>query len=216
MSRLKNSSHWIDISVPIKSGMVHWPGDQGIVIKRTHNIEKGDAANVSLISLGGHTGTHMDPPLHFIRRGKPLDQMPIEATVGEARVIFIKDQESIKPDELKRHAIKRGERVLFKTVNSFRCWKKKTFQKNFVYIAKEAAAYLAQRKVMTVGVDYLSIGGFYKDGVETHRALLGAGVWVIEGLNLAAVKPGTYQLICLPLRVWNSDGAPARAVVKRK
>ena len=204
---------YIDISVTLKSGMVHWPGDPPVRIKRSLNMDKGHIVNVSRMDMGAHTGTHMDAPLHFIRKGKSLDKMPLDATVGEARVIKIKDRESIKPEELKRHNIRRGERILFKTINSNRCWKTNVFKRDFVYISKEAARYLAKIGVRTVGVDYLSIGGFYKDGLETHLALLKADIWAIEGLNLSKVKAGHYKLICLPLKVLNSDGAPARAIL---
>jgi arylformamidase len=104
--------------------------------------------------------------------------------------------------------------VLFKTRNSSRAWKCKEFAKSFVYISKEAAALLVERGVQTVGVDYLSIGGFFKDGVETHRILLGAKVWVIEGLNLSRIIPGRYELICLPVKIRGADGAPARVVLR--
>jgi arylformamidase len=94
-------------------------------------------------------------------------------------------------------------------------WGTQDFIEDFVYISREAARYLAEREVRTVGVDYLSVGGFYKDGVETHQALLGAGIWVIEGLDLSGVEPGEHELICLPLKVEDDDGAPARALLRR-
>ncbi len=212
MSELKNKK-WIDVSVPLKSGMVHWPSDPSVAIKRTKDMKHGDRCNVSHVSMGSHTGTHMDAPLHFLRDGKSLDQLPFKATIGEARVIEIKDQESIQPGELRKYKIRRGERILFKTRNSLRSWNLEEFDKDFVYISKEAASYLAKMRIQTVGIDYLSVGGFYKDGLETHQALLGAGIWVIEGLNLAKVKAGRYHLICLPLKILNADGAPARVVL---
>lgn len=207
---------WIDVSVPLKSGMARWPGDPEVSVRRAKDMDQGDPCNVSHLSMGSHTGTHMDAPLHFFRDGKGLDQMPFEAVIGEARVIAIKDRESIKPEELKIHKIRRAERILFKTYNSSRSWKSDHFDKDFVYVSKEAAQYLAHIRVQTVGVDYLSVGGFYKDGLETHRALLGAGIWIIEGLNLAKVKVGRYHLLCLPLKILKADGAPARAVLALK
>lgn len=206
---------WIDISVPIKSGMVHWPDNPEIRVSRMLDMERGDICNVSILSLGAHTGTHMDGPLHFIREGKSLDQMPFDATIGPCRVIEVKDPECIRVEHLLPHKIKKGERILFKTSNSKRCWATDEFTKDFVYISREAGAYLAKAKVMTVGIDYLSVGGFFKDGVETHHAILGAGIWIIEGINLAKIKPGTYELCCLPLRVLGSDGAPARALLRK-
>src|ERR671916_337343 len=195
--------------------MVHWPDNPPVRIERMLDMECGDAANVSTISLGSHTGTHMDAPIHFVPGGEGMDRMPLSATVGRARVIEIRDPVSIKPDELDSHGIGRGERVLFKTQNSSRRWWTEDFIEDFVYVSQESARYLADRGVRTVGVDYLSVGGFWKDGVETHQALLGAGTWVIQGLYLSRVEPGEYELICLPLKVEDGDGAPARAILRK-
>lgn len=205
---------WIDVSAPLRTGMVHWPDNPPVSIERMLDIERGDVANVSKLSMGAHTGTHMDAPLHFFRMGKGIDTMPLTATIGRARVLEIRDPESIKPEELSPHRIQRGERVLFKTRNSARCWQTDDFVEDFVYISQEAARYLAAQQVQTVGVDYLSVGGFFKDGVETHYALLEAGIWIIEGLNLSNVVPGIYELICLPLKIEGSDGAPSRAILR--
>jgi arylformamidase len=205
---------WIDISVGVKAGMVHWPGDPDIEIGQFRDMRKGDVCNVTVLSLGSHTGTHMDAPKHFIRDGQTLDEMPLDATIGPCRVIEITDKESIKPAELQPHRIRAGERILFKTRNSKRSWQNDNFDEDFVFVSKEAAAYLADRRIMTVGIDYLSVGGFKKDGVETHQALLGAGIWIIEGLNLAKIAPGKYELCCLPIKVLGSEGAPARALLR--
>lgn len=206
---------FIDISITLQSGMVHWPGDPPVKIKNIHSISKGDAANVSKIDMGSHTGTHMDAPFHFIRKGKGIDQMPLDATIGKARVIEIYDSISIKAKELERNRIRRGERILFKTKNSLRCWKTNSFVKDFIFISLEAAEFLAERRIKTVGVDYLSVGGYKEDGSATHRALLKSGIWIIEGLNLSNVKAGFYELICLPLNFFHGDGAPARAVLRQ-
>jgi arylformamidase len=155
--------------------MVHWPDNPPVRIERMLDIERGDVANVSTISLGSHTGTHMDAPIHFVRGGEGMDRMPLDATMGPARVVEIQDPAAIKTDELDPHGIGRGERVLFKTRNSSVAWWTQDFIEDFVYVSQEAARYLAERGVRTVGVDYLSVGGFHVDGVETHRALLGAG-----------------------------------------
>ena len=205
---------WIDISVPDFSGMVHWPDNPPVQIERVMSIDKGDPCNVSKMSMGVHTGTHMDAPIHFIAGGAGTDKIPLTAVIGPARVIEIADTESIKPGELQSHNLQEGERILFKTINSTRYWQSNDFVKDFVYISHEAAQYLAERKVQTVGVDYLSVGGFYKDGTETHSALLRGGVWIIEGLNLSQVQAGNYELVCLPLKLVGSDGAPSRAVLR--
>jgi arylformamidase len=207
-------SGWVDVSVALHSDMVHWPDNPPVRIERMLDIEHGDAANVSKISMGSHTGTHMDAPLHFVRDGRGLDEMPLDAAMGRARMIEVLDPESIKPSDLRRLEIRGGERILFKTRNSARSWPSRAFLEDFVYVSQEAARYLAAREVLTVGIDYLSVGGFRKDGVETHRALLEAGIWVIEGLDLSEVEPGEYELVCLPVKVERSDGALARAILR--
>lgn len=210
----KLTTPWIDISVPIFSGMVHWPDNPSVRIERIQDLSHGDAANVSKLVMGAHTGTHMDAPRHFLAAGVGIDEMPFDATIGIARVIPIAHSQAILPAELEAYDLQAGERVLFHTQNSERCWKVNEFVEDFVYISAAAAQFLVDRKVRTVGVDYLSVGGYVHDGVETHQILLGAGMWIIEGLNLSGVKPGTYELICLPLRVAGADGAPARAILR--
>ena len=205
---------WIDISVPLYTGMVHWPDNPPVLIERTMDLEHGDAANVSKIELGAHTGTHMDAPRHFFANGAGLDEMPLEAAIGPARVIPIEHPQAILPAELEAHNLQAGERVLFRTRNSERCWKSEQFIEDFVYISAAAAQFLVDRKVRTIGIDYLSVGGYIYDGIETHQILLEAGIWLIEGLNLSSVSPGVYELVCLPLRVVAADGAPARAILR--
>jgi arylformamidase len=214
-TRTSGERGWIDVSVPLRSGMVHWPDNPPVRIERMLDMGRGDAANVSQMSFGSHTGTHMDAPVHFVRGGEGMDRMPLGAAMGRARVIEIQDPVSVNPDELVPQGIGRGERILFKTRNSARRWWDKDFMQDFVYVSQEAARHLADSGVTTVGVDYISVGGFYRDGPETHQALLGAGVWIIEGLDLSAVEPGGYELICLPIKVEGGDGAPARAILRR-
>lgn len=205
---------WIDISVPLYSGMVHWPDNPPVKVERMLDMEAGHACNVSKMSLGVHTGTHVDAPRHFMRDGIGVHLAPLNALIGPARVIEIADPRAVSADELRQHAIGAGERILFKTLNSDRCWQTDDFIEDFVYVSQAAARYLAAVGVRVVGVDYLSVGGYTVDGPETHRALLSAGIWIIEGLNLAGVRPGDYELICLPLKIVQGDGAPARAVLR--
>lgn len=206
---------WIDISVTLRTGMVHWPGDRPFLIERTQDLSRGDDMNISAISLGSHSGTHIDAPLHFIPAGKSVPEMPFDAVIGPARVLEIADPESVKPEELAPHDIRSGERILFKTRNSERCWKTDSFVEDFVYISLGAAHFLAEKGVRAVGIDYLSVGAYGKNGGETHRILLESGAWIIESLDLSGVEPGEYELICLPLKVLNSEGAPARAVLRK-
>jgi arylformamidase len=205
---------WIDVSVPLYSGMVHWPGDPEFNSELAKSIDRKDVCNVTKVSTSVHIGTHMDAPCHFIPGGVGMDQVPLEAVIGVCRVIEIKDREAIRPAELQGQKLRAGERILFRTRNSARGWKTDQFLKDFVYIAKEAAQFLVDHHVQTVGVDYLSVGGFVRDGVETHQILLGAQVWIVEGLNLSGIRPGKYELICLPLKLRGSDGAPARAILR--
>jgi arylformamidase len=148
-----------------------------------------------------------------------MESMPIDAVVGPCRVIQIKHKSQITVDELQPHKLKRGERILFKTRNSNKSWKlarAATFDENFVHVPATTASYLVERGVMTVGVDYLSVGGYQKDIVECHQILLGAEVWIIEGLDLSKIKPGAYDLVCLPLKILGADGAPARAILRKR
>jgi len=207
-------SRWIDISVPLRDAMVHWHGDPRVTIKLVKDMEHGDTANLSEISMGAHSGTHVDAPIHFIHEGQGVDKMPLDTMVGRARVVEIKDTKSIKPEELLQHRIRCGERILFKTRNSSHVWQTDEFVEDFVFISDEAALFLAERGLRVVGVDYLSVGGFKGGGSFVHKTLLGNGVWIIEGLDLSQVSPGIYDLICLPLKVSRGDGAPARAILK--
>jgi arylformamidase len=208
------ASDWIDVSVTLKTGMVTWPGDPPVRISHAQSMERGDASTVSLLEMGAHSGTHMDAPAHFVRGGTGISDIPLDACIGPARVIPIRDRTSIQPGELEGHAIQPGERVLFKTHNSEHCWDTDTFAEDFVYVSEAAAEYLVERQVRLIGVDYLSVGGFRADGVKIHRTLLNAGIWIIEGLNLKQVPPGPVDLVCLPLKILGGDGAPARALVR--
>jgi arylformamidase len=206
---------WIDISVSLRDGMTHWPGDPPVRIERVQDLERGDSHSLSLLTLGSHSGTHIDSPAHFLKGAATVDKIPLKLMLGPARVIEIADTESIKPEELSRHRLRRGERVLFKTVNSALWHRTNQFSEDFVYITAEAARYLALRGVAVIGVDYLSVSGYHRDGGEVHRILLGAGVWLIEGLDLSGTEAGRYELACLPLKIEGGDGAPARAAVRR-
>jgi arylformamidase len=210
------SASWIDISVPLYTGMVHWPGDAPFERHTTLALAQGEACNLSEIRGSAHTGTHMDAPLHFLEGAPAIDTMPIEATVGPARVIEIHDSRLIRIAELEPHHPAQGDRLLFKTANSRLCWKTPQFQKDYVHIPPDTAHYLVEIGVRTVGVDYLSVGHGEGGGAETHRVLLRAGIWIIEGLNLEPVAPGDYDLVCLPLRIVGGDGAPARAVLRER
>ena len=208
------AADWIDVSVTVRSGMPHWPDNPPIVLERVMDLGRGDPCNVSHLAMGVHTGTHMDGPVHFIHEAPGLDEMPLAATMGEARVIEIEHPSEITAEELAKHGLQAGERILFRTLNSTRCWQAAGFVEDFVYISEQAAVHLAQARVRTVGVDYLSVGGYHADGPLIHRILLEAGIWIIEGLDLSPVTGGRYEMICLPVKLHGSDGAPARAILR--
>ncbi len=205
---------WIDISAPLRDGMIHWPSDPPINISRVKNMEQGGTVNLSMIYMGVHSGTHVDAPLHFIHKDAGVDEVPLEHMIGRARVIEIRDTNSIKSDELTRHRIRRGERILFKMRNYPHVWQKNEFTEDFVFISDDAAQLLVERSVRVGGVDYLSAGSYRHSGTDVHKILLSEGVWIIEGLDLSRVSPGRYYLVCLPLRLAQGDGAPARAILK--
>lgn len=202
--------------MPLHTGMVHWPGDPEPSFTRISEIDGGAEANVTFCRLGAHTGTHMDAPCHFLGGEASIETFPLEIGIGLARVIAMApDCAVIDRRQLEGHEIQAGERLLFKTRNSRKRWDNIEFERDYVALNASAAEYLASVGVALVGVDYLSVGMFEADGAETHRRLLGAGVWVVEGLNLSQIEEGRYELVCLPLPIAGSDGSPARVVVRR-
>ena len=206
-----------DISVPISGDMPVWPGDPGVTISRISSIEEGENANVSHLSLGAHTGTHVDAPLHFIHEGASLDQIPLERFVGDAQVFEIPAVDLITAEILEKCNFSlKASRVLFKTKNSD-IWakKEKIFRKDFVALSPDAAVFLAGQKVSLVGIDYLSIAPF-GESTPTHKIFLEAGVILLEGIDLSSVPGGEYLLFCLPLRIQGVDGAPVRAILVEK
>jgi arylformamidase len=209
-NKIINGADWIDISVPVSEQMAVFAYEQKPRFERRAAMERGDMGNNSTIHMGIHTGTHLDAPRHGIIDGKTIDKMPLSEAIGPARVIEINDSEAVKAQELSRYQFKRGERVLFKTINSARCWKTDEFVPDFVYIAPDAAQILADSGVKLVGIDYLSVGG----PPETHKIFLGAGIWLLEGLDLSAAKAGNYNLLCLPLKLIGVEGSPVRAAIQ--
>jgi len=203
-----------DVSVKVGAGMHVYPGDPPLEVTRVRAIAKGDPANLTHLSLGAHTGTHVDAPAHFIDGAPTLERVPLDRMVGEATVLDLRGCAAIDAVVLDRHGIRAGDIVLFKTDNSA-LWERPGFQEDFTYLTRDAAEYLVERQVKTVGIDYLSIERFGSSTFEVHKILLGRGVLIIEGLDLRAISPGSYLLACLPLRLQGVDGAPARAVLMR-
>jgi arylformamidase len=194
--------------------MHFYPGDPTLEQTQIRAIKRGDAANLTHLSMGAHTGTHVDAPAHFIDGAPTLDQVPLDRMVGPAHVLDLRGLAGIDAKALRRHEIPAGDIVLFLTDNSER-WAKPGFQKDFTYVTRDAAEYLLERKVKTIGMDYLSIEQFGSKTFEVHKLLLGAGIFIIEGLDLREIAAGPYLLSCLPLKLEGVDGAPARAVLMR-
>ena len=199
-----------DVSVPVRPGMVVYEGDPPTLLERVASLSDGDVVNLSRVSFSAHAGTHVDAPLHFLEGAPAVEALPLEVLVGHAHVIDATgvtgaiDAAALEALELPGDV----ERIVFKTTNSD-LWNRGEFVDDFVQIAPDAAEALAAR-VRLVGVDYLSVGP-----PETHRALLSAGVVVVEGLDLREIAPGPYHLVSLPLKLVGSDGAPARTVLIR-
>jgi len=203
-----------DITVPISNDLPVYPGDPPIHIERVLSLEKGDIARVSHLSFSTHIGTHIDPPYHFMKDGIPLDQAPLEVFIGPARVVDVGDAASIDAALLSTFDLEGVSRVIFKTRNS-RFWRETNeFQKDFVYLETDAAETLVELGVKLVGIDYLSIEKFGFDKPTTHWTLLGNNVFIVEGLDLNEIAPGDYELICLPLKIKDGDGGPARVVLR--
>jgi arylformamidase len=194
--------------------MPTYPGDPAVSIEPVLQVAKGDNANVSRLSFGDHSGTHLDPPVHFIPGGKTVDQLDVNVLYGPARVVdMTRVENAITAHDLERAKLpKRAVRILFKTRNS-ELWDRPGFQKDFVAIAWDAAQWIVDHGIQLVGIDYLSVESFGVSEPKTHRILLGAGVIIVEGLDLRNIAPGIYTLACFPLKIKEGDGGPARAVL---
>jgi arylformamidase len=202
-----------DISVPIRSGGLVYPGNPEIDITLQQAVAKGAGANVSTIRFGSHTGTHVDASRHFFDDGQPVDQIPLDRLIGPALLVsFADDVRSVGAAELKAHDLRGRKRILLRTRNSA-LLSQKEFVKDYTYLAPDGAEHLVDLGVELVGIDYLSIEQFHSGHHKTHRTLLAKSVVILEGLDLSVPAPGEYQLICLPLRIEGCDGAPARAVL---
>lgn len=203
----------IDISVPLHSDMPIWPGSVGLQISRTQSLESGDEANVSRLDCDVHIGTHVDAPLHFIEGGVSVDQLPLEVLCGPAAVADLTGADSITADDLAALSLPENTtRLLLKTPNSTLWQRQQSFDANYAALTADAARWIVERGIRLVGIDYLSVEGYY-DGCEVHRILLEAEVVIIEGLNLIGVVAAHYELLCLPLKLVGAEGAPARAVL---
>ena len=207
-----------DVSVPLSSALPTYPGDPGIQIHDWSKLANGDGANVSALSFGAHTGTHVDAPAHFLEGARKVDALDLEILIGEAAVVHVPEEfRSIDEEFVTANCAAGTRRIIFKTRNSaFWAGDFTEFRTDFTYLTLEAAQALVQRGVKLIGIDYLSIEKFNSKDHEVHHALLSKEVIILEGLNLAGVPAGKYELICLPLRLRShlGGGVPARAVLR--
>lgn len=202
-----------DISVPISSGAAVYPGNPEIRITPQQEMAKGGSSNVSLLSFGSHTGTHVDAPKHMIEGGESVDKLPLDVLMGPAVLVDVGNQVmAVGEKELRLHELKGHKRILIKTRNSSFI-RDPQFREDYTYLAPDGAEYLLSLGVKLVGVDYFSIEQFHSGHHRTHNTLLKAGVIIVEGLDLSLPAPGPYELRVLPLRLAGLDGAPARAVL---
>lgn len=202
-----------DVSVGLRPSMPVWPDNPGFEISPYQTLEEGADANVSVMKLGSHVGTHVDAPAHFIKGAPSVDTLPLDILIGEAFVFELQVQSSISLADLEVLDLRGRKRILFKTRNSM-LWSKEEFTPDYVSFEIEAAEFLVRKGVKLVGIDYLSVGS-YEDGVDVHHAFLESGIVVIEGLDLSSVSQGPYEIVCLPLKVIGADGAPARVVLRQ-
>jgi arylformamidase len=204
----------IDVTVPLDANVPTYPGNARFQLEAVKRLAHGDTSNVSTVRMSAHAGTHVDAPRHFFDTGAGAEALPLDLLCGRARVIELTTRKGITPDDLAPFDLRDDVRLLIKTRNSL-LWGSPQFHDNFIGVTAEAARFLVEQGVRLVGVDYLSVEEYRAPGAPAHHALLGAGTIVIEGLNLRHVEPGSYELLCLPLAIVGSDGAPARAVLRR-
>jgi arylformamidase len=199
-----------DASIPLRTGMPTYAGEPGPRLDYLKQIARGDSANVTALSLGSHTGTHVDAPHHFLDGRSTVEAMPIEALVGPVQVIELAERRHITAVDLESAAMpSEATRLLLKTPNS-RFWNDDEFHTDFVGLTGDAARWLVERGFVLVGIDYLSIEQFRSPTHEVHKTLLDAGIIIVEGLDLRNVPAGAYMMACAPLKVVGAEGAPAR------
>lgn len=207
-------SHIIDLSPTISPELPVWPGDPRVTLRQPYHRARGDEFTLTELAMSAHTGSHVDAPAHYLREAAGVDRLPLDALVGPAIVVETGDTPVITAASLDRLRIPPGtERLLFRTRNSTRgLMRLPDFQTEFVALAADGARWLVDHGVRLVGIDYFSIAP-YDDLAPTHRILLEAEVVIVEGLDMTDVTPGEYTFICLPLKLKDADGAPARAVL---
>lgn len=202
-----------DVSLTIYPGMLAWPGQPQVAMDTVKSIAQGDSSNVSLLHIGTHTSTHVDAPYHFIPGAIGIDSISPEVLIGPARLFQLPEIHDIDRNLLEGLDLKGVERLLLGTTNSA-LLKQRQFVEDYIFISEDAASYLVDMGIKLVGVDYLSIDQYQNMARPVHHILLGAGVTIVEGLDLTGVPHGDYELFCLPLKIKDGNGAPARVFLR--
>jgi arylformamidase len=218
-TRELSAEGWIDVTATLDPTRTPvYEGDAPMQFGFLKDMRKGDNLTLSVYSMGAHSGTHIDAPMHFVLNGAPIDQVALDPLIGAARVVDIPDSvRAIDSGELSRHDWKGAQRLLFRSRSTLRGWMDSSqFHRDFAYIAPDAAQLLADGGVLLVGVDYISAEQFGAPAPRTHQILLGRGIPIVEGLDLRPVQAGDYNLIVLPLKVRGHEGAPARAILRKR
>jgi arylformamidase len=202
-----------DISMTIENDMISWPSDGPVSVERVRSMDDGGRLNQSRLDLSAHTGTHIDAPIHFLKEGSGVDSLPLEILIGPAVVVHFPGVRAIGASHLKTANIPPGtDRLLLKTDNG-KLLEQSEFSQEFSYITPDGAGYFIDHGIRLVGIDYLSVAE-YGSGEVVHRDLLGAGIVIVEGVDLREVPAGSYNMTALPLKIGGCDGAPARVVLE--
>lgn len=201
----------IDISWPISQSMTAYKDRHVVQFTQTKTFEQ-DHARESVVTLGSHSGTHVDAPAHFLENGASIEEMPLSSLIGPCSVIDLTHcAEKITINDVAEQIIPDDHIILLKTKNSL-LEPEALFNPSFVYLAADAARYLSEKRIKGVGIDYLGIERAQPDHA-THDALLAKNMPIIEGLRLKDVNAGSYFFCCLPLAIQSLEAAPARAVL---
>lgn len=205
------TSSWLDVTLPLEESTPPYPGDPGLAIQTLRDYERGDALRLSAVSLSAHLGTHVDAPLHFVREGKTIEQIALETLIGAAQVIEVWTSGGISAERLARHLPPSCSRLLIKTSKSEQLTPRPT-----AWLEPEAARLLLENGVRLVGIDSPSVDSITAEQARTHRLLLEKEVVIVENLMLHEVSAGTFEMICLPLKLAGLEGAPARVVLRKR
>lgn len=203
-----------DVTVPVSPALPTHPGDPPVAFMPVQRIAEGDATNVTKLTLSCHAGTHVDAPWHFIEHGTRSDELPLELLIGRTRVIEVPTRRGIGVEALSEVDLRDDIRVLIKTLNSS-YWASSEFRSDYAFLTEAAARLLVDNGIKVIGIDYLSVEEWGNEAAPAHHLLLGSGSIIIEGLNLADIEAGIYEMTCLPLKLKGLDGAPARVILRK-